>query len=102
MEYEVKGTADDAQKAMRDLVSSAMTDIKLEEVDMTQAVVEGFQPNIRLMPHQIQGRAWMREREKGIKTGGILADVSLLFSSVLLSRNPANTRVSSIRMYVGL
>jgi hypothetical protein len=41
---------------------------------MSQALVEGFRDGIVLMPHQVLGRAWMKERETGKKTGGILAD----------------------------
>jgi SNF2 family DNA or RNA helicase len=45
-----------------------------DEIDMSQAVVEGFREGIRLLPHQVVGRAWMTERESGKKSGGILAD----------------------------
>lgn len=76
VEYEERTTNDEAQKAMRDLLSGAIGAIDIGDVDMNDAVVEGFDENIRLMPHQIQGRAWMRERETGKKAGGILADVS--------------------------
>jgi hypothetical protein len=38
--------------------------------------VPGFRENIRLMPHQVLGRQWMRDREDVTKkrAGGILAD----------------------------
>jgi hypothetical protein len=75
-EYEIRTTADEAEKAMRDLLGGAVGSIDISDVDMKDAVVEGFADNIRLMPHQIQGRIWMRERETGRKAGGILADVS--------------------------
>lgn len=46
------------------------------EIDMEDAVVKGFKDGIKLLPHQILGRAWMRDREDVTKkrTGGILAD----------------------------
>lgn len=78
-EHEERTTGDEAQKAMRDLLSGAIGAIDISNVDINDAVVEGFVDSIRLMPHQIQGRAWMKERETGKKAGGILADVSLFF-----------------------
>jgi hypothetical protein len=46
------------------------------EVNMEEAVVKGFKEGITLLPHQVLGRAWMRDREDITKkrTGGILAD----------------------------
>lgn len=85
-EYEERTTGDEAQKAMRDLLAGAIGAIDITDVDMNDAVVEGFNENITLMPHQIQGRAWMRERETGKKTGGILADVCNHSTSWFLSR----------------
>lgn len=81
--YEERTTADEAQKAMRDLLSGAVGSIDISDVNMEDAVVEGFDENIRLMPHQIQGRIWMTERESGKKAGGILADVRI-FSLISL------------------
>jgi hypothetical protein len=65
---------DDAQRALKELVEGAIGASDLEGVDMKDATVKGFREGITLMPHQIQGRAWMRERETGKKCGGILAD----------------------------
>jgi hypothetical protein len=78
-EFEERTTGDEAQKAMRDLLSGAIGAIDISDVDMNDAAVDGFDDSIRLMPHQIQGRAWMKERETGKKAGGILADVSYCF-----------------------
>lgn len=80
-EYEERTTFDEAQTAMRDLLSGAVGAIDITNVDMKDAVVDGFDDNFRLMPHQIQGRAWMKERETGKKAGGILADVSYYVGS---------------------
>lgn len=44
------------------------------QIDMSQAIVEGFRENVILLPHQVLGRLWMGERETGKKMGGILAD----------------------------
>lgn len=52
-----------------------MNDVEAE-IDMEEANVKGFKEGIQLLPHQILGRAWMRDREDVTKkrTGGILAD----------------------------
>lgn len=74
-EYGMMSTSD-AEKALRDLMGGAMNDDVGTEIDMDEAIVEGFQDGIELLPHQILGRAWMRDREDLTKkrTGGILAD----------------------------
>ncbi|CAE6486307.1 unnamed protein product [Rhizoctonia solani] len=69
-----KTNPDDAQRALKELVEGAIGATDLEGIDMKDATVKGFREGIKLMPHQIQGRAWMRERETGKKCGGILAD----------------------------
>ncbi|KAL5639611.1 hypothetical protein ACGC1H_006279 [Rhizoctonia solani] len=69
-----KTDPDEAQRALKELVEGAIGAADLEGIDMKDATVKGFREGIKLMPHQIQGRAWMRERETGKKCGGILAD----------------------------
>ncbi|KAG6919121.1 hypothetical protein DXG01_008928 [Tephrocybe rancida] len=66
----------DSEKALRELMSGGMDQELENEVDMEDATVKGFRENIRLLPHQIIGRAWMKEREDPSKKrmGGILAD----------------------------
>jgi hypothetical protein len=66
----------DAEKALRDLMSGGMNQDVETEVNMEEAVVNGFKEGIVLLPHQVLGRAWMRDREDITKkrTGGILAD----------------------------
>lgn len=73
--YDPHMTAAEAEKAFLALVegSVASTDDGVE-IDMKQAVVEGFTDGIMLLPHQVLGRIWMRDRESGKKLGGILAD----------------------------
>lgn len=71
-------SAGEAEKALRDLIGGGMNQ-ELDadvEIDMSQATVEGFKPEFRLLPHQVLGRAWMTDREDVSKkrTGGILAD----------------------------
>ncbi|KAG8934213.1 hypothetical protein FRC02_010383 [Tulasnella sp. 418] len=65
-------SSEEAQKELLDLVHGAMgADL---DVDPEMAFVEGFAKGIKLLPHQIQGRTWMTERESGKKWGGILGD----------------------------
>jgi hypothetical protein len=68
----------DAEKALRDLMGGGMNQELDDEVeiDLDEATVDGFKEGFTLMPHQILGRAWMRDREDLTKkrTGGILAD----------------------------
>jgi hypothetical protein len=65
----------EAEKALRDLIGGGINHQGSDvEIDMSQAIVPGFNKNIKLLPHQVLGRAWMREREDGKKLGGILAD----------------------------
>ncbi|KAJ7286231.1 SNF2 family DNA-dependent ATPase [Mycena rebaudengoi] len=65
-----------AESALRDLMASDSNADDTVAVDMADAVVPGFRENIRLMPHQVLGRQWMRDREDVTKkrAGGILAD----------------------------
>lgn len=70
----------DADKHMRELLSGAIGDGEDEMGDDAvkegEEIVKGFAADIRLMPHQVRGVRWMRNRESGRKYGGILADVS--------------------------
>jgi hypothetical protein len=66
----------DPEEQMRELLAGAVGDGE-EGVEDEQEIVEGFAPHIKLMPHQVRGVRWMRERETGRRNGGILADVSL-------------------------
>jgi hypothetical protein len=72
--YDPRTSAAEAEKALRQLVEESHNDNQDDEVDMDQAIVESFRDGITLLPHQVLGRIWMRERETGKKTGGILAD----------------------------
>ncbi|KAI9513461.1 SNF2 family N-terminal domain-containing protein [Russula earlei] len=77
--YEPQKTAAEAEKDLQDLLQQSYDGKEDGEnahnnIDMSQAVVEGFREGIRLLPHQVAGRVWMSEREIGKKSGGILAD----------------------------
>ncbi|KAJ7749566.1 SNF2 family DNA-dependent ATPase [Mycena maculata] len=66
-----------AESALRDLMASdTNAEGETTEIDPEDAIVPGFRDEIRLMDHQILGRAWMRDREDVTKkrAGGILAD----------------------------
>jgi len=73
MEHEYISPAE-AEKALRDLIGGGINKSNNTEIDMSQAIVPGFKEDFRLLPHQILGRQWMREREAEKKMGGILAD----------------------------
>ncbi|KAF8452372.1 SNF2 family N-terminal domain-containing protein [Boletus edulis BED1] len=72
--YDPRMSAVEAEKTLRALVEDTVNDTEDAEIDMTEAIVPGFVDGIVLLPHQVIGRNWMRERETGKKTGGILAD----------------------------
>ena len=71
--YDPLTSSADAEKALKDLLSQSMNEIT-QDIDMKLAVVDGFREDVRLLPHQVVGRIWMKERESGKKLGGILAD----------------------------
>ena len=66
-------SAAEAEKDLKDLLASSMNDTNIS-INLEDAIVPGFSDEIRLLPHQIVGRMWMRDREAGKKRGGILAD----------------------------
>ncbi|CAK9784152.1 unnamed protein product [Cutaneotrichosporon oleaginosum] len=64
----------DAEEQMRELLAGAVGDGEEAHGEEGDDIIEGFATNIKLMPHQVRGVRWMRERESGRKRGGILAD----------------------------
>ncbi|CAO1638861.1 unnamed protein product [Sympodiomycopsis kandeliae] len=63
-------TPEEREKALTKMIEQAVhldDDYKPED-----AIVDGL--GVKLMPHQIQGYRWMRQREAGECKGGILAD----------------------------
>ncbi|KAJ7034535.1 SNF2 family N-terminal domain-containing protein [Mycena alexandri] len=68
------GEAEEALKAL--FGGSTHPDSSPSTSEDSDGVVSGFRKGVRLLPHQIAGRAWMRDREDFTKkkAGGILAD----------------------------
>ncbi|WRT64369.1 uncharacterized protein IL334_001301 [Kwoniella shivajii] len=68
----------DADRHMQELLSGAIGDGEGEMGDEGtnegDDLVDGFADGVKLMPHQVRGVKWMRQRESGRKYGGILAD----------------------------
>ncbi|KAJ7074976.1 SNF2 family N-terminal domain-containing protein [Mycena belliarum] len=79
-------TSSEANAALRDLFNHS-TNNEGAYVDEDDALVPGFRKGVRLMPHQIQGRAWMRDREDLTKkrAGGILADDMGLGKTIMMT-----------------
>lgn len=71
--YDPRTSAADAERHLQDLVQQSMNDTN-EDIDMSLATVKGFREDFKLLPHQVVGRTWMRDRESGKSHGGILAD----------------------------
>ncbi|KAJ6608214.1 SNF2 family N-terminal domain-containing protein [Mycena sp. CBHHK59/15] len=69
-------SSEEAAAALRDLFEHGINHDSNVRPDQADAVVPGFREGVLLMPHQILGRAWMRDREDSSKKkgGGILAD----------------------------
>lgn len=83
-EYSGK-TATQIEDDVKELFKGATVDHEVERKegdDIVPKFVKGF----RLLPHQVQARKWMMERETGRSHGGILADDmgSVFFSAFLM------------------
>nr|CDI56793.1 helicase-like transcription factor hltf [Melanopsichium pennsylvanicum 4]SNX88013.1 related to ULS1 \ len=59
-------------KQIHDMLSNMVNVTEVSDDAKTSAKVAGLK--CMLLPHQVQGVTWMREREKGAAKGGILAD----------------------------
>ncbi|KAJ7311499.1 SNF2 family DNA-dependent ATPase [Mycena albidolilacea] len=69
-------SSDQAESALRDLMTADSNADTKVDIDPEDKIVDGFHEDIELMPHQVLGRIWMRDREDVTKkrAGGILAD----------------------------
>ena len=68
-----KQTAAQVEDDLKELFKGAVVDHEVprkEDDDVVPSFADGF----RLLPHQVQARKWMGERESGRSHGGILAD----------------------------
>ncbi|EGU11306.1 DNA repair protein rad5 [Rhodotorula toruloides ATCC 204091] len=79
----------DQESALKELVSST---IDMDNVDTSSGPPAGLK--CTLLPHQVQGLHWLKDRESGKKRGGILADDMGLGKTVqlisLLLANPSD------------
>ncbi|RXW23200.1 hypothetical protein EST38_g2656 [Candolleomyces aberdarensis] len=68
-------TSEETEKQLRELMGNSMNQDIAASINLEEdSIVPGFREGIKLLPHQIVGRTWMKDRETGKKAGGILAD----------------------------
>ncbi|GAA5999550.1 DEAD/DEAH box helicase [Rhodotorula paludigena] len=83
------GSKEDQEAALKELVSST---IDMSNVDTSWGPPPGLK--CTLLPHQVQGVHWLRDREKGKKRGGLLCDDMGLGKTVqmiaLMLANPSD------------
>jgi SNF2 family DNA or RNA helicase len=72
-QWEAPKAASEVEKELKELFSGTPIDHQVDFSD-EDVIVDGFNPDFRLLPHQVQARRWMKDREEGTKHGGILAD----------------------------
>ena len=70
--YDPNGPTITAEERDRQLQEMIANMVSVTDVDMSKAKVHGMK--CVLLPHQIQGVQWMKDREMGKYKGGILAD----------------------------
>lgn len=66
----------EAEQALKDLFAGAINDDSDVQLTPDDLIVDGLKGDFKLLPHQVLGRTWMKERENASakRFGGILAD----------------------------
>lgn len=85
-EYEYTGkSSTQIEDDVKDLFKGTVVNHEVE-IEDKEYVVPKFIDDFRLLPHQVQARQWMEQRETGGSRGGILADDmgSVLLVTVLI------------------
>ena len=69
-------TPKDAEAALKDLFDRGTDNFSASSGGTSDASVPGLRKEVKLKLHQVEGRAWMRDREDSAKkrAGGLLAD----------------------------
>ncbi|KAG1726231.1 hypothetical protein EDB19DRAFT_1945222 [Suillus lakei] len=96
---EPRMSATETEKELCALVEDSVTTGDDIEIDMEEAIVEGFQYGFTRLLHQILGGAWMLDKETGKKGGGILANDMgpLRQSSMVVTNNLTKRMVGPLR-----
>jgi SNF2 family DNA or RNA helicase len=86
-EYSGK-TVTQVEDDVKDLFKGTTVNHEVERKDGDD-IVPKFADGFRLLPHQVQAKGWMAERETKGSRGGILADDMgcVSFSTILTQRN---------------
>ena len=65
--------SEQAEEDVKDLFKGSTVNHEVER-KKNDDIISAFPDDFRLLPHQVQAREWMKNRETGRSHGGILAD----------------------------